>query len=77
MELKETYIPLKNLADEVERVRLELFNNKIHREHVVREYLDSVKIFNEIDDELFMIYSKLTKIYYYMVGEGSEYDYTI
>lgn len=64
--LKATYTPLKHLANEVEEIRLELFNNETHQENM-KEYLNGENIFNEVDKELFAIQSKLESLYYMMM----------
>lgn len=64
---RNTYRPLKTLADEVEELRLSLFNDKTHRENV-KEFIDD-ETFNRVDDELFSIHSNLRRLYYEMISE--------
>lgn len=54
-ELKQKYQEIKNIADRVEELRLELFQNKEHRECV----MDDESEFEYVDDKMFSLQSQL------------------
>lgn len=54
-ELKQKYQEIKNIADRVEELRLELFQNKEHREYV----MDDESEFKYVDNKMFSLQSQL------------------
>ena len=54
-ELKQKYQEIKNIADRLEELRLELFQNKEHREYV----MDDESEFEYVDNKMFSLQSQL------------------
>ena len=54
-ELKQKYQEIKNMADRLEELRIELFQNKEHREQV----MDDESEFEYVDDKMFHLQSQL------------------
>lgn len=54
-ELRQKYQEIKNMADRLEELRLELFQNKEHREQV----MDDESEFKYVDNKIFSLQSQL------------------
>lgn len=54
-ELKQKYQEIKNIADRVEELRLELYQNKEHKEYV----MDDESEFEYVDNKMFSLQSQL------------------
>lgn len=54
-ELKQKYQEIKNMADRLEELRLELYQNKEHREYV----MDDESEFEYVDNKIFSLQSQL------------------
>jgi hypothetical protein len=54
-ELKQKYQEIKNMADRLEELRLELYQNKEHRKQV----MDDESEFEYVDNKMFFLQSQL------------------
>lgn len=54
-ELKQKYQEIKNMADRLEELRLELYQNKEHKEYV----MDDESEFEYVDNKMFSLQSQL------------------
>ena len=55
--MKERYLELKEMADRIEQIRLELWQSEEHE-----KYMDDEEEKNYVDDKLFSIQSQLREI---------------
>lgn len=57
-ELKQKYQEIKNMADRLEELRLELYQNKEHKEYV----MDDESEFEYVDNKMFSLQSQLREL---------------
>lgn len=57
-ELKQKYQEIKNMADRLEELRLELYQNQEHKEKV----MDDESEFEYVDDKMFSLQSQLREL---------------